>query len=257
MAGDGDRLDLAAASQCQVDARRLAAGAVIEKAGPIRRRLLRRLHSIIELFAGMRDTPKHHVLLILHGLRRRLVLEGEQLVRRGRLDAAEHVFDLTLEELHAADSDCELNLRDLRDQRRGFRDRLAMQVINFPAVIDSRGRILRPPRTTRRPGEFVGAGLSPGVATGTARTLRSPYEKPLATGEILIAYTTDPGWTPIFARAAAVVLEVGGTLQHGAVVARELGLPCVAGIEGITTAIKDGQLIEVDGYQGTVKVLQA
>ena len=111
-----------------------------------------------------------------------------------------------------------MNLRANRDKRKGFYQRLATQVINFPSVIDSRGRILRPPRMPRR-------------------------------------HLTDPGWTPIFTSAAAVVLEIGGALQHGAVVARELGLPCVAGIEGVTTAIRDGQLIEVDGYLGTVRLI--
>ena len=255
MAVDSDRFDLAAASQRQIHARRVAAAAVIQKAGPIRRRLLQRLHWIIEHFAGMRDTPKHHVLLILHGLRRRLFLEGEQLVRDGRLDTAEQVFDLTIEELIAASTDPELDLRANRDKRLGFYEHLARQVINFPSVIDSRGRILRAPRSTPRDGEFCGVGLSPGIAAGPARTLRSPHEKPLAKGEILIAYTTDPGWTPIFTSAAAVVLEIGGALQHGALVARELGLPCVAGIEGVATAIRDGQLIEVDGSLGTVRLM--
>jgi rifampicin phosphotransferase len=255
MAVDSDRFDLAAASQRQIQARRVAAAAVIQKAGPIRRRLLQRLHWIVEHFAGMRDTPKHHVLLILHGLRRRLFLEGEQLVRDGRLDTAEQVFDLTIEELIAASNDPELDLRANRDKRLGFYEHLARQVINFPSVIDSRGRILRAPRSTPRHGEFCGVGLSPGIAAGPARTLRSPHEKPLAKGEILIAYTTDPGWTPIFTSAAAVVLEIGGALQHGAVVARELGLPCVAGIEGVATAIRDGQLIEVDGSLGTVRLM--
>jgi pyruvate,water dikinase len=128
-------------------------------------------------------------------------------------------------------------------------------MINFPPLIDSRGRIPRAPRGPQRDGEFCGVGLSPGVVSGRARTLRSPHDGPLVRGEILIAYTTDPGWTPIFANAAAVVLEIGGALQHGAVVAREFGLPCVAGIVGISSAIKDGQMLEVDGAAGMVRLL--
>lgn len=249
--------DLAAAARRQIDARRAATAAVIAQAGPLRRVLLRRLDTIVELFAGMRDTPKHDLLAALHALRRRLVLEGERLHRDGRLDAAEHVFDLRMDELVAAAADPTLDLRGLRVTRRGYYDRLATQVTNFPSLIDSRGRILRAPPGPRRDGEFAGVGLSPGIVSGPARTLRSPHEKPLAKGEILIAYTTDPGWTPIFTNAAAVVLEIGGTLQHGAVVARELGLPCVAGIEGITVAIADGEWIEVDGHRGTLRRLPA
>ena len=244
-----------AASQRQVEQRHAATAIVIKRAGPIRRLLLRRLRRVIDLFAGMRDTPKQHLLMMMHGLRQRLVLEGDRLHRRGRIDCPEHVFDFTVDELIRANVEATLDLKSIRAARLKYYDRLAMQVINFPPVIDSRGQILRPPRGAHREGEFIGVGLSSGIVSGFARTLRSPHEKPLQKGEILIAYTTDPGWTPIFSNAAAVVLEIGGALQHGAVVARELGLPCVAGIDGITTAIKDGQLIEVDGSSGSVRLL--
>lgn len=244
-----------AAVRRQVDRRRAAAATVIKRSGPVRRRILRRLNTVIELFAGLRDTPKQHLLMIMHDLRQKLLWEGNRLHRQGRMDDPTHVFDLTLDELVVADTDPNLDLRAIRTERRLYYDQLATNVINFPPVIDSRGRILRPLRTACREGEFCGLGLSPGVVSGRARTLRSPHERPLLKGEILIAYTTDPGWTPIFSNAAAVVLEIGGALQHGAVVARELGLPCVAGISGISTSIKDGQLIEVDGGSGIVRLL--
>ncbi len=246
--------DPVSAARRQVERRRKAAATVIARSGLIRRGLLRRLNTVTELFAGLRDTPKQHLLMILHDLRRRIVLEGELLHRLGRLDEPTHVFDLTFEEL-AAGVGAELDLRAIRAERRKYYDQLTTQVINFPPVIDSRGRILRSPPAACRDGEFCGVGLSPGLVSGFARTLRSPHEKPLLKGEVLIAYTTDPGWTPIFTNAAAVVLEIGGALQHGAVVARELGLPCVAGIAGISTAIKDGELIEVDGSTGVVRLV--
>ena len=74
-------------------------------------------------------------------------------------------------------------------------------------------------------------------------------------GSILVTRASDPGWTPIFINAAAVVLEVGGALQHGAVIAREYGLPCVSGLDGVTEVIEDGQMIEVDGSNGVVRVV--
>ena len=92
----------AAASAGQVERRRAAAAEVIRRAGSLRRRLLLRLDRVVELFAGMRDTPKQHLLMILHGLRRRLESEGERLHRQGRIDAVEHVFDFSLDELVAA-----------------------------------------------------------------------------------------------------------------------------------------------------------
>lgn len=255
MTADRATFDPAGASAHQVGRRRAAAATLIGRAGIFRRSVLRRLNLVTELFAGFRDTPKHHLLILLHHLRRRLVLEGERLSRDGRLDEPGQVFDLGMDTLIAAETDRALDLRRLRATDREYHDRLTAQAINFPALIDSRGRILRAPRTLGQNGAFQGVGLSAGVVTGRALTLRSPHEKALVKGEVLIAYTTDPGWTPIFVNAAAVVLEIGGSLQHGAVVAREFGLPCVAGIDGISTAVMDGQLVEVDGNAGTVRLL--
>ena len=106
----------------------------------------------------------------------------------------------------------------------------------------SRGRIFRPPQPPPRAGEMAGSAISPGVARGRAKVLHHPTEKPLLAGEILVARATDPGWTPLFVNAAAVILEVGGMLQHGALVAREYGKPCVAGVEKATTRLADGML---------------
>ncbi|MEZ4340476.1 MAG: PEP-utilizing enzyme [Sandaracinaceae bacterium] len=123
----------------------------------------------------------------------------------------------------------------------------------FPPIIDSRGRIIRPARGEERPGEVSGMPISPGVVRGPAKTLLDPHSKPIEPGDVLIAYTTDPGWTPLFVNAAAVVLEVGGVLQHGAVVAREYGKPCVAGIPRLLSRFDDGERIEVDGSAGVIR----
>ena len=93
------------------------------------------------------------------------------------------------------------------------------------------------------------------MVTGPVKILRSPHEKTVEKGDVLVAYTTDPGWTPLFVNAAAVVLEVGGILQHGAVVAREYGKPCVAGIDQVMSKLRDGQRVEVDGIEGVVRIL--
>lgn len=127
----------------------------------------------------------------------------------------------------------------------------------FPAVIDSRGRILRPPPREEAPGLLRGMPVSPGVATGPVKVLLSPAERGVEKGDVLVAYTTDPGWTPLFVNAAAIVLEVGGALQHGAVVAREYGKPCVVGIDQVVTRLRDGALVEVDGTMGTVRLLSS
>ncbi len=88
------------------------------------------------------------------------------------------------------------------------------------------------------------------------KVLNDPFEKEILIGDVLVAVTTDPGWTPLFINATAVVLEIGGELQHGALVAREYGKPCVAGISDVTTRLSDGQTVEVDGNAGTVRIIE-
>ena len=104
---------------------------------------------------------------------------------------------------------------------------------------------------------FECTAASPGVAEGKARIIRDhrDFDK-LKKGEILIAYNTDPGWTPLFVTAAGVAVEMGGILNHCAIVAREYGIPAVVGLEGITRKIKDGQLVRVDGIHGTFSILE-
>ena len=132
--------------------------------------------------------------------------------------------------------------------------KLQTRVKHFPMAIDSRGRILRPQKKAET-GSFKGAPISPGTVTGPIKVLNNPFEKDIEPGDILTAVTTDPGWTPLFINAAAVILEIGGELQHGALVAREYGKPCVAGIPDVTNLLHDGQIVEVDGSAGTIRIV--
>ena len=255
MTGDDEGYDPEAAHQRHVKERRRAYEELMSRSGWLRRLLLRRVHRIIDLFAGTRDTPKHQVVLFNYALRKRALIEGKRLVREGRLDAAEDVFDLTVRDLESANLDASLDLREVREERTRFLKILKAQVTEFPQVIDSRGRILRPPPREEKPGELSGMAVSPGVVTGPVKVLRDPHEKAVHKGDVLVAYTTDPGWTPLFVNAAAVVLEIGGVLQHGAVVAREYGKPCVVGIDRLMTKLHDGQRVEVDGTAGVIRLL--
>ncbi len=97
--------------------------------------------------------------------------------------------------------------------------------------------------------ETSGLAVSPGIAKGRIRLMRSAHDGPLIEGEVLVAVTTDPGWKPLFIHAAAVIVEVGGVLQHGAVIAREFGKPCVAGIADVTNRFKDGQWLRWTAMQ--------
>ena len=242
------------AHQRNVEERRRAYEELLRRSGWLRRALLRRVHRLIELFGGTRDTPKYHAVLLTYAIRKRALLEGERLANEGRLDAAEDVFDLTLDDLEAAGRDPALDLRGLCTQRRRVAEDLAAHVTEFPQVIDSRGRILRPLSREGKAGELIGMAVSPGTVTGPVKVLRNPRDKTIEKGNVIVAYTTDPGWTPLFVNAAAVVLEVGGVLQHGALIAREYRKPCVVGIDRVMTKLHDGQIVEVDGTAGIIRL---
>jgi pyruvate,water dikinase len=104
---------------------------------------------------------------------------------------------------------------------------------------------------------LTGIGVSPGKATGKARViLRADSDQQLLAGEILVAPFTDPGWTPYFVPAAAIVMDEGGVISHGSIVAREYGIPAVVNVGGGTKLIKTGQMIQVDGDNGVVTLLE-
>jgi pyruvate,water dikinase len=102
---------------------------------------------------------------------------------------------------------------------------------------------------------LAGTPVSSGVVEGVARVIRDPGGESLNPGEILVAPATDPGWTPLFLNAAGLVMEVGGRMTHGALVAREYGIPAVAAVSGATTEIRSGERIRIDGSAGTIEFL--
>jgi pyruvate,water dikinase len=212
--------------------------------GFLRRLIARPFQRAASRFLPYREDGKHYVMLILGLARRRLVDIGEKLRAEGVLAEADDVFFLTLLELKKLPADH----RDLIARRRWefvkYRD------VRPPLVVTSEG-IPEPPRSSGLRGD----GVSPGVARGRARVVLDPVrDGVLEAGEILVAPHTDPGWTPLFLKAAAVVTEVGGALSHGAVVAREFGLPAVVNVTGATSMLKTGDWIEVNGDTGEVRL---
>ncbi len=212
------------------------------------------LYRQVEIFGGYRELHKYHAAFVVDLLRRKILKEAQALCKAGRLDSVEQVFDLTLDDLDAARKNKRLDLRKLGKKNKVFIERLK-KVPLLPSIFDSRGLILRPPPLPVKKGEVAGVPVSPGKVRGRVKVLHAPDEKELKKGEILVARSTDPGWTPLFVNAAAVVLEVGGVLQHGALVAREYGLPCIVGVEKATSQWKDGDLVEVDGSSGIIRMI--
>ena len=214
---------------------------------------VRKLANTIRSAAGYREAPKFFFIQVVDLLRRRALVLAERLVAAGRMDDPQQVFELTPFQLGEAERDEGFDLRAAIERNLSTRRHLD-RVRDWPRVIDSRGKIRRPPLSETEDG-LVGDAIAPGTVRGRAKVLHAPYEKPLEEGEILVTRASDPGWTPIFVNAAGVVLEVGGPLQHGAVIAREYGLPCVSGLDGVVNLIEDGQMIEVDGSNGVVRIL--
>jgi pyruvate,water dikinase len=203
---------------------------------------------------GYRENPKYLYVVMVSELRKKAIEVGEKFVKSGRLEHREQIFNLTVEEVTLGEKDENLNLLNL--VKKNIEPRKAMESIKeWPKVVDSRGKIFRYIREGQE-GDLIGDPIAPGVVQGKAKVLNSPYEKMIEPGEILVTRATEPAWTPVFVNASAVVLEIGGPLQHGAIISREYGIPCVSGLEGATKLIKDGDLIEVDGSSGIVRMIQ-
>jgi pyruvate,water dikinase len=185
---------------------------------------------------------------VLAEIRRALLDVGRILAADGRLDRPEDIFLLTLPEARAA-----LAGRDIRPLIRARRASLEAERRRrqIPRLLLSDGTELRE-QLKRGPSVLIGTPASPGIATGPARNILNPAGAVLRPGEVLVAPSTDPAWTPLFLTASALVMEMGGMMSHGAVVARELGIPAVVGVAVATERIRTGETVTVDGTQGAV-----
>jgi pyruvate,water dikinase len=175
-------------------------------------------------------------------------------VQRGLIDDAEDVMFLDRVELDAAVRGG--TARDLRASVRDGRARHQRHLAERPPdFLRSDGVPVLDDRLDEAPaadGSLRGLGASAGIATGRVRVLRAPDPSAMEDGDVLVVEFADPGWTPLFPRAAALVMEVGGLMCHAAVVARELGVPAVFGVPRATERLQDGQVVQVDGDAGTV-----
>ncbi len=210
----------------------------------------RKYHEVM----GYRELPKYIFIVITDMLRKRALILGERFVNEGRLEKNTNIFDLSINQISEAEKNANLDLKTLIREKKANKEEVS-NVKTWPSVVDSRGKIFRYIRKSEE-GELIGDPIAPGVVRGVANILTEPYEKVLSKGEILVTRSTEPSWTPIFINASAIVLEVGGSLQHGAIIAREYGIPCVSGINDAVEVIDNGDLIEVDGTSGRVKIIR-
>ncbi|WP_240484348.1 PEP/pyruvate-binding domain-containing protein [Pseudarthrobacter sulfonivorans] len=221
--------------------------------GTVVRAALRRAR----LFAGLRELPKYQLVVGLAEVRKQLALAGAALADAGVVADADDIFFLDLDEARAGLSSGKADLRDLVAQRRADYA-LELERRHIPRVLLSDGTepeaipVAGAAAASTVPGALTGSPASAGVVTATARVILDPVGAHLEPGEILVAPSTDPGWTPLFLTAGGLVMEMGGPNSHGAVVAREYGIPAVVGVPDATLRIFTGQEITVDGGAGTV-----
>jgi len=216
--------------------------------GP-RRVLLRFLLGRVRLLSGLREQPKFQIMRVFalgHAL---IAPIGEELAGQGLLENGDDVFFLTLPELRRA-----IKGEDLRstvvERREVYRREQGRR--HVPRVLLSDGTDAETLLPASADAGIRGTPASPGMARGIARVIRSPVGARLEPGEVLVAPSTDPGWTPLFLTAGALVMEMGGMMSHGAVVAREYGIPAVVGVPDATGRIATGEHVTVDGSAGTV-----
>lgn len=205
-----------------------------------------------------RESAKSALVCVMLPVRRIALEIGRRLVATGELDSPERILHFTLIDLfcwlrgywHGAGA------RALAGDRMLRRERWLAETAPDLITEEPDGRVvISAPSlaSSSEAGVWSGIAISPGTASGVARIVHTPANSAhLRQGDILIAPSTDPGWTPLFLRASAIVMETGGFLSHGAIVAREYGIPAVANIPGILTTLKDGEPITVDGSAGRV-----
>jgi pyruvate,water dikinase len=243
-----------AAREAEVAATELARRA--RRRSPLRGALVRFLLRRSRALSGIREAPKFHFVRVLAQARALLRPVGEELAAAGRLAAADDIYFVTLPEARAGLGGTDL--RALVAERRATYER-ELHRRHIPHVLLSDGTepTAEAPRAAAADANtLVGAPASAGLVTAPARVILDPSGAHLEPGEILVAPSTDPGWTPLFLTAGGLVMEMGGGMSHGAVVAREYGIPAVVGVPAATERITTGQRITVNGTNGVVRLVE-
>jgi pyruvate,water dikinase len=222
--------------------------------GALKARVMRRLIAVYRSRIGLREHPKYYIVRVLDLAKRAILEEGARLVRAGILRSPDEVFWFSLEELEGILRTRQVDRAVLDARRDRFERDTALRP---PRVITSEGEVVTATAGAVVPeGALAGTVASAGVVEGRARVVLKLEESKLEKGEILVAPYTDPAWTPLFPLASGLVTEVGGLMTHGAVVAREYGIPAVVGVDRATEAIPDGSLVRVNGTEGYVEIVR-
>lgn len=214
----------------------------------------KRMIDLVRNFIGYREYPKYGYISRYFVYKRALMKEAERLVQFGVIHEKEDIYYLTFEELHEVVRTNKLDDRIISKRKDEYR---LYERLTPPRVITSDGETLSGEykRENLPANAIAGLPVSSGVIEGRARVILNMENADLEDGDILVTSFTDPGWTPLFVSIKGLVTEVGGLMTHGAVIAREYGLPAVVGVENATKLIKDGQRIRVHGTEGYIEIL--
>ncbi|MDD4239145.1 MAG: phosphoenolpyruvate synthase [Desulfotomaculaceae bacterium] len=214
----------------------------------------KRMIDLIRNFSGFREYPKYGMVNRYFVYKQALLKEAEQLVQVGVIHEKEDIYYLTFEELREVVRTNKLDYQIIGKRKDEYK---YYEKLTPPRVITSDGETLSGEyKRENLPAEAIaGLPVSSGVIEGRARVILNMEDADLEDGDILVTSFTDPSWTPLFVSIKGLVTEVGGLMTHGAVIAREYGLPAVVGVENATKLIKDGQQILVHGTEGFVEIL--
>ncbi|MFD9004056.1 rifamycin-inactivating phosphotransferase [Streptomyces sp. NPDC059582] len=214
----------------------------------------KRMIDRVRTFIGYREYPKYGIISRYLVYKQALLAEAERLVRAGVLPEREDAFYLTFQELHDVVRSHRVDDQLIQQRKDAFR---SYHALTPPRVLTSDGEAVTGAyrRDDVPTGALVGLPVSAGTIEGRARVILDLAEADLEAGDILVTTFTDPSWSPLFVAVAGLVTEVGGLMTHGAVIAREYGLPAVVGVEHATRLIRDGQRIRVHGTDGYVEIL--
>ncbi|MEC0177130.1 phosphoenolpyruvate synthase [Paenibacillus favisporus] len=215
----------------------------------------KRMIDLVRNFIGYREYPKYGWVSRYFVYKQALLKEAERLVQAGVIHDIEDIYYLTFEELHEA---VRTNMLDDRIISKRKDEYKVYEKLSPPRVITSDGEMFRGSykRGDLPADAILGLPVSSGVIEGRARVILNMEDAALEEGDILVTAFTDPSWTPLFVSIKGLITEVGGLMTHGAVIAREYGLPAVVGVDHATKLIKDGQRIRVNGTEGYIEILE-
>ena len=209
-------------------------------------------------FFALREANRHHLMYYSTAARNLLLRLGERLVEDGLFIIREDIFFLTLEERQEVTAKGSRDWATIVRARRGDRDHwLTLRVPDTIRVCEEVSHAEAPPSELSEPSDGVlrGIPISPGLVIGPVRHVRSTADwSKVVAGDIIVAPVIDPGMAPLFGIAAGLVVEMGGTLSHGAIIAREYGLPAVANVSGVTTRLKERDRVTLDAERGEIVV---